>query len=332
LPAAEPAANGAVLWAIGEHHRQCGDVASLGPLVEMIAASARWIERQRHKSRRRRGPGEFGLVIARRRTGGDGPESSYADSLWSLRGLLDAAFLLKAAGEGEAAVTAESWAVALRCDLDASFARLDPSGHPELAVATVAPLIGCSPLGLYPLSHPAMAAAADAIRAVLSGTASGLDCLGDRGFLARLTLRLGAVELQSGDRRVLDRLAWVAESASDTFTWAGGGHGQDLATTAEFCSFARDLLVREVPGGLALCGQLPEAWWGQALEVHDAPSPVGLLSFAIRWHGERPALLWELRPRQERPVRLSAPGLDPRWTTTEKAGEVLLGPLLGPDR
>ncbi len=44
-------------------------------------------------------------------------------------------------------------------------------------------------------------------------------------------------------------------------------------------------------------------------------------SFAVRWHGERPAVLWE--QQGDTPVELSAPDLDPEWRTTERSGETL---------
>jgi hypothetical protein len=48
----------------------------------------------------------------------------------------------------------------------------------------------------------------------------------------------------------------------------------------------------------------------------------------VRWHGDRPALLWELEPHEGvGPVRLTAPGLDAAWSSTERTGEVLLGPV-----
>jgi hypothetical protein len=72
---------------------------------------------------------------------------------------------------------------------------------------------------------------------------------------------------------------------------------------------------------------LPEGWAGQPIEVHDAPTPYGRLSFAVRWHGDRPALLWELDRYPNRPVpRLTAPGLDASWSSTEPRGEALLAP------
>ena len=67
--------------------------------------------------------------------------------------------------------------------------------------------------------------------------------------------------------------------------------------------------------------------------MHDLPTAFGRLSFAIRWHGERPALLWELEPHADvGPVRLTTPALDPRWSTTEPRGEALLAPVPVPER
>ena len=54
--------------------------------------------------------------------------------------------------------------------------------------------------------------------------------------------------------------------------------------------------------------------------MHDAPTRAGRVSYAVRWHGARPALLWEC----ERSIRLGAPGLDRAWSTAEARGEALL--------
>jgi hypothetical protein len=82
---------------------------------------------------------------------------------------------------------------------------------------------------------------------------------------------------------------------------------------------------------LNMLRRMPASWWGQAIEVHQAPTDVGRLSFAVRWHDERPAVLWELEPHvHDRPVRLSAPGLDPSWSTESPAGEALLAPTPPP--
>jgi hypothetical protein len=145
---------------------------------------------------------------------------------------------------------------------------------------------------------------------------------------------------------VQEALGWLLAHATPTWTWpeavhptrGGGVDGapHDPVATAELLLLVRELLVLEVgPEGLALCVHWPEAWLGQGLEVHGVPTAHGALSYAVRWHGERPALLWELEPhgampdgspnRPSRPApRLTAPGLDPSWSSEARAGEALL--------
>ncbi len=78
---------------------------------------------------------------------------------------------------------------------------------------------------------------------------------------------------------------------------------------------------------------VPEGWLGQGWEVHDLPTGAGRLSFAIRWHGERPALLWQLEPHEGiGPVLLTTPALDGSWSTSQPAGEALLAPVPVPER
>jgi hypothetical protein len=114
------------------------------------------------------------------------------------------------------------------------------------------------------------------------------------------------------------------------------GDGHHGWAAADFLTFVRNMLVREVPAGwhaegepesLALCTMIPDHWLGHGNEVHDAPTHHGRLSFAVRWHGERPALLWKLEPHPGAPpVRITAPGLDPSWSSSEPEGEALLAP------
>ena len=100
------------------------------------------------------------------------------------------------------------------------------------------------------------------------------------------------------------------------------------------CAWFEDRLVRPLSdGSLALFpGGLQRDWFGASLEVHDLAVGGGRrLSFAVRWHGERPALLWEVddgRSPWEPPSGvpwLRGGGLDPVWSSTEQRGEALLG-------
>lgn len=83
----------------------------------------------------------------------------------------------------------------------------------------------------------------------------------------------------------------------------------------------RDALVGERRRGVAMFPGFRPEWLGSNLAVHDAPLRTGRCSFALRWHGARPALLWEVPDG----AAVTAPALDPAWSSTRPRGEVLLG-------
>jgi hypothetical protein len=99
------------------------------------------------------------------------------------------------------------------------------------------------------------------------------------------------------------------------------GTADDILVTAAFLDAVRELLVTERRHGVALCPHWPEEWGRAGLDVRRVPISGALLSFAIRWHGDRAAVLWELEGRA---VRLTAPGLDPAWSAAAPSGEALL--------
>jgi hypothetical protein len=109
-------------------------------------------------------------------------------------------------------------------------------------------------------------------------------------------------------------------------------------STSSFLRLARQLTAIDDAESINILPAVPRDWLGQPIEVHDLPTRHGLLSFAVRWHGERPAVLWELAPHEDAsdlsgssaaPVLLRFGGLDPGWSTTEARGETLLAaPLI----
>jgi hypothetical protein len=337
-------ANGAALYAMAEHWRLTRDLSCVD--AESVARGVRWIERKRHTRRRRNDPALRGLLPAGVSAEHLGPfDYFYWDDLWGVRGLLDGAVLLDGLGETEAADLARRWATSFRTDLDASLAiaagRLGTGAVPagprrRLDPAVVGSLSACWPLGLMAADDPRVAASLDLARDRFTVGPAFFQGISHTGLGTYLTLQLAFVELEAGDPRALERLQWLLESASPTYTWpeaihpqlGGGcmGDGHHGWAAADFLSFVRNLLVRETADGLALLSMIPEAWAGQPIEVHDAPTHVGLVSYALRWHGERPALLWEVVPHPgvTGPVRLTVPGLDPAWSTTERRGEALL--------
>ncbi|WP_420450744.1 hypothetical protein [Ilumatobacter sp.] len=95
-----------------------------------------------------------------------------------------------------------------------------------------------------------------------------------------------------------------------------------LRRSASVGRFVRAVERRLASDGRLLVGGMPSAWLGRDLEVHHVPTGFGSsVSYALRWHGERPAVLWE--QHGERTVTLSAPDVDPGWTSEESSGEAL---------
>lgn len=98
----------------------------------------------------------------------------------------------------------------------------------------------------------------------------------------------------------------------------------DESTPGGLLVSIRHALIRD-ERGIELAPALPEAWWGQDFEVLDAPTRFGKLSYAVRWHGDRAALLWEVTDPAPG-LELRAPNLDPTWSTIKPAGDALLTP------
>ena len=347
-------ANGCAISAMAQHWRLTRDDALLTDLVPSIALGARSIQRRRRRAGRRR-PELKGLMPASSSPAGFGRRDvSYWDAFWSMAGLQDAAEMLAASGDPRRSALCDRWAASLMADVRRSLAttasrqgtRVIPLG-PLRAVdaGAVASLVACEPLHLLASDDEAIVATVDVARARFCRGAAVYDTC-QSGLSAPLTLQLASVELCQRDRIALQRLQWVVDSATDTFTWPGAihpntsggcsGDGHHGRVSAQFLSLVRNMLVRERRLGssnteaehstaLELCTMLPDDWHGQAVEVHEAPTSVGRMSFVLRWHGDRPALLWELTPHDGvGRVRVRAPGLDPTWSSNERRGEALL--------
>ena len=101
----------------------------------------------------------------------------------------------------------------------------------------------------------------------------------------------------------------------------------DLTTPGGQLIAVRRELVRDDGAAIEIALEPPPA--GQDFEVHEVPTCFGTLSYALRWHGERAALLWEVTDPAPN-LALRAPALDPTWSTTKPSGDALLTPPTTP--
>ncbi len=341
-------ANGAALWAVAEHHRLTADDELIERLLPSLRRAVNWIERMRNPGGTR-GPELEGLLPAGVSAEHLGPfDYYYWDNFWSLRGLLDGAYLARARGEEETAGRIEAAAERFRHDILASIvttrARTDatviPAGpHRGIDAGMIGSLAACSPLGLLAADDPWIVGTLEVIKARFCVGDAFYQSISHTGLGTYLTLQLAAVELEAGDVRGWRRLGWLLDAATSTFTWpeaihpqlGGGcmGDGHHGWAAADFLNFVRNLLVSDTrDGATTVINLLPPEWIGREVEVQDAPAHAGRLSYRLSWDAERPVLVWEWTSGSG---VLRAPGLDTSWSTSERIGEAVL-PRVGSRR
>ena len=100
----------------------------------------------------------------------------------------------------------------------------------------------------------------------------------------------------------------------------------DVPEGLQSIAWAESLLATASPSG-GVCTVvphgIPETWWGASFDCRGLTAdPFRTVSYAVRWHGARPALLWET----DGPAGLviTAGGDNAGWHTTDASGETLL--------
>lgn len=161
-----------------------------------------------------------------------------------------------------------------------------------------------------------------ASRDLLAGRPSGLaELVGGLSAAAGRALDAETLDLVA---RALDAVA--PEAAADARRARDAATGTFAAATPAARaagSVLAHLVDTSDAGAIAVLPDLPAAWRGQSIDVRNCGTAAGRISFSVRWHGARPALLWQ-REGGSDAVELRCPGLDPSWSTLDRAGEALL--------
>jgi hypothetical protein len=148
----------------------------------------------------------------------------------------------------------------------------------------------------------------------LMDLASALERLaGEQAWGSDVALRAGArMLLLAGERRAVADVERVIGRRTPATPAIEAPDGVAGVAWLESCLAESGALF---PRGI------PPELLGQSFEMHGVPTGVASsVSLAVRWHGARPAVLWE----QAGPaVTLSAPVAAPGWSSTERAGEAL---------
>jgi hypothetical protein len=104
-------------------------------------------------------------------------------------------------------------------------------------------------------------------------------------------------------------------------TATASGDIGSIADGVRWLAAQRAAMASVRDGAVDLLPCWPNDWFGQGLDIYGERVGDLSVSFALRWHGERPALLWDITGSV---TSVRCPGLDPTWSTSAAKGEVLL--------
>jgi hypothetical protein len=145
-------------------------------------------------------------------------------------------------------------------------------------------------------------------------------------FEERALLGAGMVLNRAGESRGLQDFVSVWSRLAEA------GRISDLAlaspeiagTVRQIAWIESQLVAQRRDGVIEICPcGIDKSWLGVNFECHKLlASPEHLISYAVRWHGEKPALLWEI----DGPVgtKVVASAIDRTFSSTEMRGETLL--------
>ena len=139
----------------------------------------------------------------------------------------------------------------------------------------------------------------------------------------RAILAAGMVLDRAGESRGRDDVARVWSRLVDT------GVSREMSALTKSSSrgpawIESQLVAHRRDGTIDICPRgIDESWLGVNFECHKLlATPLHTISYAVRWHGERPALLWDIDGPTG--VRVVASAIDPSFSSTDIRGETLL--------
>lgn len=204
---------------------------------------------------------------------------------------------------------------------------LDLAGMPDEADRGRGVLVAAAEDGALTPAGAIAGIRALAGRDLIAGERSGIDQLADilaataDAELDAETLEMAAAALESTDPRGAKDARRLANRIAKTDALYRGPHtrvsrGAATVLGPLIAGHMRSDLVELLP-------VVAEEWLGQSIDIRGLATAAGQVSLSVRWHGDRPALLWE-RTGGPEDVEIRCRGLDADWSSTERSGEALL--------
>lgn len=116
--------------------------------------------------------------------------------------------------------------------------------------------------------------------------------------------------------------------AGSSWRWSRGANGDSPHVRAQLAialaTWCRRIGSADATPTIDLIPGMRASWYGQSLGFNRLPTAGSRLSVALRWHGARPALLWEFDGAIPDGYRITCASLDRTFSSVESSGEHLL--------
>ncbi len=294
--------NGQAIWIIAEYYRVTKDRTSLRKLISCVYIGALWIVNKLKTTEKNEVPykGIMPLGLSAEHFGAN--DSYYWDDYWSLRGLLDAKFLLEELPEESFNISKIDEAIQnLKQNLEASlnwanekfdkpYLPISPSRYMDsAAIGSVATIY---PLKIFSPNDERVLNTMEFLENHCFTNGVFFHDIYHSGHGTYLNMHIAQLYLARKDPKALRIIHWMRDIATNTFTWPesihpftyGGviGDGHHGWAAADFLMVIRNMLFREENDLLIFTPVIPREWLSvfEILEIKNAPSYFGTVKFS----------------------------------------------------
>ncbi len=300
-------ANGEAIWTLMEHYRLCRDKELLGFVYPSIRKGIKWIDKQRHKTKKKDGP-EKGLLPAGLSAEHLGPNDYfYWDDFWSLAGIRDGIYASRVLGmdndtEAFQKIYQDFWKD-LKRSLEFVSRRLGKkilpaSPYRRMDAGAIGSISALYPLCLLNADDEWIVNTLDYLRGNSFFQDGFFQNMIHSGVNPYLTAQIAQCYIYRRSREAWPLIYYLLKIATPTFTWPeavhpltdGGcmGDGHHGWAAAEYLLLVRNLLFFEEEDRIVLTPILPQEWtWeGAVVQVERAPTYFGPMDFRIEFRKE----------------------------------------------
>jgi hypothetical protein len=298
--------NGQAMWTLVNHYRMTGNKKFLRSVYDSLPKAARWLDDMRVQDLPSTDPAR-GLLpngISAEHFGINGVY--YWDDLWAVGGLRASAFAAKEMGRDEDARYMEGLADEYMSALESSWAYvarklgrevMPISPFRDVDWASIGSLVSVYPLHLLDPRSEIMKNTVKEIVAKCFYRDTHYHGIFHCGLNPYLSMHVAQYYLELRDPYALTIFESMHSMATSTFTYPeainpltmGGafGDGHDGWSACDIFNFVRNLFVLEEDDTLTLLALSKPEWFepGETIEVEDAPTYFGDISYTVRSAG-----------------------------------------------